>query len=127
MHRYTVLSPSALARRENACLAWERCLDQALGDFPASSGFPQGGGSCSRYGRETNGALSALERISRVQLYLFCGLPSRIPRRLQRQGKAKRSEEEAALPASTAKAILRASFLCGWVVPELLAAASSRV
>lgn len=102
-------------------------MDQALGDFPVSYGFPQGTASCSRYGPKTNEARSALERVSRMQLYLFCGLPRRIPRRLQRQGKAKRTEEEASLPARTAKAILRASFLCGWVVPELLAAASSRV
>lgn len=101
-------------------------MDQALGDFPVSYGFPQGGVSCSRYGPKTNEALSALEHISRMQLYLFCRLPRRIPRRLQQQGKAKRTEEETSLPAPTAKVILRASFLCGWVVPELLAAASSQ-
>lgn len=118
---------NALAQGEKTSLASERFLDQALSDFPVSSGFPQGRASCSRYGPKTNEALSALEHISRMQLYLFCGLPRRIPRRLQRQGKAKHTEEEAGLPAHTAKAILRAIFLCGWVVLEPLAAASSRV
>lgn len=57
------------AQRSRAAIAKERALDGALGDFPASHGFPRAA-SCS-YSPKTNAVLSALEHILGMQLYLL--------------------------------------------------------
>lgn len=77
----------------------------------------QGSVSRSYYSPEATESLSALEPISGMQLYLFCGLPRRIPPCL-----GKGCTRKGSRPSRSSRAISRASFLCGWVVPELLPA-----
>lgn len=58
------------AQRSRAAIAKERALDWALGDFPASHGFPRAA-SRSCYGPKTNVVLSALKHVPGMQLYLL--------------------------------------------------------